>query len=173
MIHIYYRVSTDKQDFNMQDTAIKNMLKSKCIDYNLCKVYQDLGISGTTTERPDYQKLLLEVENGDTIVVYELSRLWRDMADQTAAVKQLLKRNVSFLSVADGEVSKSTGTLFANIKGSINEFEAERLKIRINAGIKAKKERVASGQDTWKPRGADKQPRNKEGYFRRYAKQKV
>jgi DNA invertase Pin-like site-specific DNA recombinase len=171
MIHIYYRVSTDKQDFSMQDIAIRNMLKSKCIDYNLCKVYQDLGISGTTTERPEYQRLLLKVENWDTVVVvYELSRLWRDMADQTAAVKQLLKREISFLSVADGEVSKNTGTLIANIKGSINEFEAERLKIRITAGIRAKKERVAAGKDTWKKRGADKTPRHTEGYFRRYQK---
>jgi len=143
MIRIYYRVSTDKQDFNMQDTAIKNMLKSKCIDYNLCEIYKDFGISGTTTERPDYQRLLLEIEPKDTIVVYELSRLWRDMADQTAAVKQLLKKDISFLAVADGELTNTNGNkLIANIKGSINEFEAERLKIRINAGLKAKKEKV-------------------------------
>ena len=94
------------------------------------------------------------------------------MADQTVAVKQLLKRDISFLSVADGEVSRTTGTLYANLKGSINEFEAERLKIRINAGIKAKRERMALGEEKWKARGSDKKPRCKEGYFRRYQNQR-
>ena len=166
-------MSTEKQDFGMQDTAIRNMLKSKCIDYNLCEKYQDFGISGTTTERPDYQRLLSEVENGDTIVVYEFSRLWRDMADQTSAVKQLLKRDIDFLSVADGDVSRTTGTLVANIRGSINQFEAERLKERINAGLKAKKERVEAGTEEWKRRGKDAKPRSKEGYFRRWANREV
>jgi hypothetical protein len=37
-------------------------------------------------------------------------------------------------------------------------------------GVKAKKERIAAGEDTWKPRGPDKNPRSTAGYFRRYQK---
>ena len=51
--------------------------------------------------------------------------------------------------------------------------KCQRLKQRINAGIKAKKEKVANGQEEWKGRGKDKQPRSKEGYFRRWKKQEM
>jgi DNA invertase Pin-like site-specific DNA recombinase len=172
MIHIYYRVSTDKQDFGMQDTAIRNTLKSKCIDYDLCKVYKDFGISGTTTQRLGYQELLSNIRKDDTIVVYEISRLWRDMEEQTRATKLFRKSNISVLSAAEGE-NATHDKFMTRVRGLVNEFEADWLRERTLAGIKAKKERVAAGQDIWKPRGQDKQPRRKEGYLKRWQKQKV
>jgi DNA invertase Pin-like site-specific DNA recombinase len=167
MIRIYYRVSTEKQDFNMQDKAIRDLLTAKNISYDECEVYEDLGISGTIAQRQEYQRLLSEVLEGDTIVSYEFSRLWRDMEEQSRATKMLLALGVSVLSVNDGELNKST-KLLANIRGSINEYEAERTRERINAGIKAKNERVALGLDTWNQRGKDKKPRKTDGYFKRW-----
>jgi DNA invertase Pin-like site-specific DNA recombinase len=170
MIRVYYRVSTDKQDFNMQHNAIINRLKNKEIEYNSCIIYQDLGISGTSTQRPEYQRLLSEVLENDTIIVYEFSRLWRDMEEQSRATKMLLALNVRLISVADGELNKLIDTLFADIKGSINQFEARRLKERTRAGIAAKKAKVAKGEDVWNVRGPDKKKRNNEGYLRRWQK---
>jgi DNA invertase Pin-like site-specific DNA recombinase len=169
MIRIYYRVSTEKQDFDMQKHNLEVLCKNKGIQYDECVIYQDFGISGTTADRASYQKLLAEVLEGDTIIVYEFSRLWRDMEEQSRATKMLLALGVSILSVSDGELNKST-KLLANIRGSINEYEAERTRERINAGIKAKNERVALGLDTWNQRGKDKKPRSKDGYFKRWEK---
>ncbi len=123
----------------MQYKAIRDLCTSKGIDYMSCQVYQDFGISGTTADRPDYKRLLSEVQPFDTLIVYEVSRLWRDLEEQSRAMKALLKNNVNIISVADGEIKSLTDTLFADIKGSVNQFEARRLKERINAGIRAKK----------------------------------
>ena len=87
MIRIYYRVSTDKLDFNMQNKAIRKLLESTSVDYDSCVIYQDFGILGTTAQRPDYKRLLSEILEGDTLIVYEFSRLWRDLEDQSRAVK--------------------------------------------------------------------------------------
>lgn len=168
--HVYYRVSTDKQDLDMQVNAVKNLLESKNIDYNKCEVYKDFGISGTISNRPEYQKMLSEVGEGDTIVSYEYSRLWRDMEEQSRAIKMLTALNVHILSVVDGEINKLIDSLFADLRGSINQYEARRTKERIITGIAAKKARIAAGTDTWKGRGKDKQERKKEGYFKRWAK---
>ncbi|AKB79112.1 DNA-invertase [Methanosarcina horonobensis HB-1 = JCM 15518] len=170
MIRIYYRVSTEKQDFDMQYKAIRDLCTSKGIDYMSCQVYQDFGISGTTADRPDYKRLLSEVQPFDTLIVYEVSRLWRDLEEQSRAMKALLKNNVNIISVADGEIKSLTDTLFADIKGSVNQFEARRLKERINAGIRAKKEKVAKGEDSWNGRGPDKEKRKTDGYKVRWAR---
>lgn len=164
MIRIYYRVSTDKQDFDMQQKAVKDLCSVKNIDYSSCIIYQDFGISGTIADRPAYQRLLSEIVSFDTIICYEVSRLWRDLEEQSRATKSLISKNVNIISVADGEIKTLTDTLFADIKGSVNQFEARRLKERINAGIAAKKAKVAQGLDTWNYRGKDKKKRKTDGY---------
>jgi len=170
IIRIYYRVSTDKQDFDMQLEAIQRMCKDKSVEYSTCKIYQDFGISGTTTNRPDYQKLLSEIEEGDSIFVYEFSRLWRDMSEQLRVTKMLKALNVIILSYADGKIDNNSDTLSVNIRGVLNEYEAERVRKRTRDGIAAKKARVAAGLDEWKPRGKDKTKRSNEGYLKRWAK---
>jgi Site-specific recombinases, DNA invertase Pin homologs len=170
---IYYRVSTEKQDFDMQDNAIRMLLKTKGIDYDSCVVYQDYGLSGTISTRPDYQKLLSEVTENDTIVVYEFSRLWRDLEEQSRATKMLLALGVSIVTVADGELNKISDTLLADIKGSINQFEARRLRERTKAGIAAKQAKVAQGLEKWKGRGTDKQKRKTDGYTREQARRRA
>jgi DNA invertase Pin-like site-specific DNA recombinase len=157
----------------MQDNTIRNYLKSKDINYEDCVVYQDFGISGTTDKRPEYQKLLTEVSDNDIIIVYELSRLWRDVAEQSKVLKMLKAINVSVFSISDGEIKNISDKLMFNIKGAINEFEADRLKERINAGIAGKKARMAAGNEIWKGRGPDKKPRSKEGYFKRWQRVKI
>ena len=90
MIRIYRRVSTDKQDLEAQDHGIYNYLTAYNITPEMYTNYEELGISGTKADRPVYQKLLTEVREGDTVLVYEFSRLWRDMEEQSRATKIFL-----------------------------------------------------------------------------------
>ena len=170
---IYYRVSTDKQDFEMQRHAVLRLLASKGIEQEECVIYQDFGLSGTTSQRPDYQKLLTEVLEGDLIVVYEFSRLWRDMEEQSRATKMLLALGVQISSVADGDLRTFNDSLSIGIKGVINQYEAQRFKERSMAGIKAKKALVAQGLDVWNPRGPDKKKRSSEGYKKEQERRRV
>lgn len=163
-LRVYYRVSTEKQDFEMQYEALLNLCKSSGFNYNHCKVYQDFGLSGTTTNRPEYQRLLSEVEENDLILVYEFSRLWRDIGEQSRVTKMLKSLNVTVLSYRDGQIDNNSEMLLVNIKGCFNEYEAERLRKRTKDGIAAKKAKIAEGLDIWNGRGPDKKKRNTEGY---------
>ncbi len=158
MIGVYLRVSTDKQDEAMQWTAIERLIG--CVQH---KRYVDFGISGTTTERPEYQKLLADIISGEinTVYVYELSRLWRDMEEQSRALKSFVSLGIILISIREGEIKSIEDEFKANILGSANVFEAKRTKQRIMDGIARKKKDISDGLDVWKGRGKDKKIRKR------------
>lgn len=173
MIRIYYRVSTDKQDYDMQDRGIQNYLNSLEARYEDCMVYQDFGLSGTTTTRPAYQRLLTEVRDKDTIIAYEFSRLWRDMEEQSRATKALIPRGIVIKSPIDGVIDSLENSLSADIKGVINQHEARRVKRRSMEGIRALQEKCAKGEVQWNGRGPDKKKRSPEGYKKMWEKRRL
>lgn len=159
MIGIYLRVSTDKQDEAMQLSTIKRCLKPE--EFDTAKIYKDFGITGTTTDRPNYQKLLIDISQGilTKIVAYELSRLWRDLEEQNRMIKVIKALNIELYSATEGYVSTIEDELKANILGSTNVYEVARLKRRIKDALDKKKKECEEGKDTWKRRGKDLKPR--------------
>lgn len=163
MIAVYLRVSTDKQDEAMQRAAIERYLEgtedpvARLTEY----WYIDVGISGTITDRPSYKAMLLAVSSGDIhkIVVYEYSRLWRDLEEQNRVLKILQALNIELYSVTEGPVKSIEDKFKANVLGAANVYEAERLRRRIRDGIQRKKDAVANGKDVWNGRGPDKKIR--------------
>ncbi len=165
-IRIYRRVSTNLQDLDSQDHGIHYYLKSHNINPESCVTYEELGISGTIAARPVYQMLLSDIQEGDTVLVYEFSRLWRDMEEQSRATKMFLALGVIITSVTEGSVRNEEDALNSDIKGVINQHEARRVKRRSKVGIKALQDKVARGEVVWNGRGPDKRKRNNEGYIR-------
>ena len=113
--------------------------------------FVDDGVSGTTFDRPDFQRMQRMVENGEvgTIIVKDLSRFGREsieMGRLTQVVYPSL--GVTFISIQEN-VNTSTGTgletmPFHNI---FNEWYAEQTSKKIKAVWKAKAdngERVSS-----------------------------
>ena len=104
--------------------------------------FVDDGVSGTTFDRPDFQRMQRMVENGEvgTIIVKDLSRFGREsieMGRLTQVVYPSL--GVTFISIQEN-VNSSTGTgletmPFHNI---FNEWYAEQTSKKIKAVWKAK-----------------------------------
>ena len=104
--------------------------------------FVDDGVSGTTFDRPDFQRMQRMVENGEvgTIIVKDLSRFGREsieMGRLTQVVYPSL--GVTFISIQEN-VNTSTGTgletmPFHNI---FNEWYAEQTSKKIKAVWKAK-----------------------------------
>jgi DNA invertase Pin-like site-specific DNA recombinase len=172
-IRIYQRVSTSMQDPEAQDHGIQGYLQANRLTPDMCEVYEELGISGTISNRPVYQKLLSEVREGDTVLVYEFSRLWRDMEEQSRATKMFLALGISITSVTEGSVRTEEDSIRSDIAGVINQHEARRIKRRSKEGIKALQEKVARGEAVWNGRGPDKKPRKAEGYKKRFANKEI
>jgi len=161
MIAIYLRVSSDKQDEAMQLSAIKRLLTKE--EFENSKIYKDHGITGSTTERPDYQKMLIDITSGkiEKVIAYELSRLWRDMEEQSRMIKMLKSINVKLQSSTEGLIENEDDRLKAGVIGVVNEHERARLIRRTREGIFEKKKAISEGKDVWKGRGKDKKLRKR------------
>lgn len=161
MIGIYLRVSSDKQDEAMQLTAIKRILTEE--EFANSKIYKDHGISGSITERPDYQNLIMDITYGklEKVATYELSRLWRDLEEQSRMIKVLKNLKVELVSATEGLIKSEDDRLKAGILGAVNQHERERLIRRTREGIAEKKKNIKDGKDVWKGRGKDKKLRKR------------
>lgn len=151
-IGAYLRVSTtDKQTTRSQREAIRQWAKSNHIPASELRWFED-RITGTTTDRPQLKKLLWAVDKGriDTVVVFRLDRLARNLRDGLELLANLADRGIKVVSTSEGiQFDNSTGRLIASILLSVASFEREVTVERIKAGMQAAK---ANGKHVGRPR---------------------
>jgi DNA invertase Pin-like site-specific DNA recombinase len=138
LIAAYLRVSTDRQDEDLQRRAILAHVKDKDVRW-----YVDHGLTGTNTDRSAYKQMISELKPGDEIVCYEWSRLWRNLHDQTIGITMLFESGITAYSTTEGKLEDFEDELIVNIKGAINQHEHKRMLRRSRDGILAKQRQVA------------------------------
>jgi DNA invertase Pin-like site-specific DNA recombinase len=143
-VAIYTRCSTDEQTTEMQVTAIQRFLSSR--EHNAEIVYEDMGISGATSNRPAFQKMIADARRNrfDTVIVYRLDRFSRSMKDILIHLQLLGECQVAFISVNDNlDLSTSIGRLSFHLISAFAEFEREVIAERVKSGLAAAKKRGA------------------------------
>ena len=124
----YARVSTGLQNLNLQEDRLNQ--------YGCEKIFSD-HISGSKSKRPGLDKAIEFARAGDTIVVWRLDRLGRNMADLITLVNELNNRGVSFHSLEENitmDKSSSTGQLLFHLFAAFAEFERNLILERSSAG---------------------------------------
>ena len=124
----YARVSTGLQNLNLQEDRLNQ--------YGCEKIFSD-HISGSKSKRPGLDKAIEFARSGDTIVVWRLDRLGRNMADLITLVNELNNRGVSFHSLEENitmDKSSSTGQLLFHLFAAFAEFERNLILERSSAG---------------------------------------
>ena len=129
----YLRVSTNTQDETRQKEALK---KYGILEEN---IYLDKASGKNFIDRTEWQKLLVKVIIGDTIVIKELDRLGRNNAE----IKEtfiLLKNKGVFLEFLDQPLLNTTNKsqieieliqpIILHLLGYFAEKEREKLKTR-------------------------------------------
>jgi DNA invertase Pin-like site-specific DNA recombinase len=130
----YARVSTDDQTTDLQIDALK---KSGCKS-----IFKDQGISGAHMKRPDLQKCLKALQEGDTLVVWKLDRLGRSLRDLIGMLDDLRGRGVRFQSLTESiDTETPTGRAMWQMLGILAELERNMIAERTKAGAKAARER--------------------------------
>ncbi len=89
------------------------------------KIFND-HMSGSKSKRPGLDKAIEFARSGDTIVVWRLDRLGRNMEDLIILVNELNNRGVSFHSLEENitmDKSSSTGQLLFHLFAAFAEFE--------------------------------------------------
>jgi len=136
----YARVSTNGQELDLQLDALK---KAGC-KKNL--TFTD-KISGAKSDRPGLDACLKELKEGDTLIVWRLDRLGRNMHHLIALVAQLKEKSVGFRSICENHINTTspTGELVFHIFSSLAQFERRLIQERTKAGLSAARARGRMG----------------------------
>lgn len=122
----YARVSTVNQDLDLQ---IQQLKQEGCK-----KIYKE-KFTGTTKERPSFNKLINILEEGDTLVVTKLDRFARSTREGIEVIQDLFKRGVKVHVLNMGLVEDTpTGRLILSIMLAFAEFERDMIVERTQEG---------------------------------------
>ena len=123
----YVRVSTVEQNEARQIEALKI--------HSIDKWFTE-KVSGKDANRPELQKMLEFVREGDTVYIHDLSRLARSTKDLLEIVEVLNNKGVNLVSNKENiDSSTPTGKLMLTMIGAIAEFERANLLERQREGI--------------------------------------
>ena len=116
-------------------------------------IYQDLA-SGRKDDRPGLKACLKALQPGNTLVVWKLDRLGRDMKHLVNLIDDMSHKKVGFKVLSGAEIDTTTanGRLVFGIFAALAEFERELIKERTQAGLAAAR---ARGRNGGRPRKMD------------------
>lgn len=112
------------------------------------RIYQD-STSGKNEDRPGLQNCLKALQKGNTLVVWKLDRLGRDLKHLVTVVDDLRKRDIGFKVLsgqgAQIDTTTSNGRLVFGMFASIAEFERDLIIERTHAGLASARARGRTG----------------------------
>lgn len=133
MIIGYARVSTDAQELNRQIDLLNT--------YGVDKMYSE-KMTGTRRDRPQLERLLDDVREGDTVVIESLSRLGRSTQDLLSLMTELKNKGVKVCSLKENiDTDSPTGMLICTVLSAITQFERDIIVQRTKEGIVSAKNR--------------------------------
>lgn len=111
-------------------------------------LYEDKA-SGKTDDRPQLAACLKALRSGDTLLVWKLDRLGRDLRHLVNVVHDLTERGVG-LKVLTGQgaaidTTTASGKLVFGIFAALAEFERELISERTKAGLASARSRGRNG----------------------------
>ena len=149
MIYGYARCSTNdtKQDIQRQIRELKEL---GATDKTIYKEY----ISGASTKKPEWNKLLQVITEGDTIVVTEVSRISRSTKQLCAVIELIQQRKLKLVIKNSLTIDCTRGEMdpmskaFIQMSGVFAELEKDIISQRVKSGVANAK---ANGKRVGKP----------------------
>lgn len=138
MIYAYARVSTTDQKLDRQLNMLNNY-------GGVDKIFSE-KITGTRRERPELDKLLSVLAEGDTVVVESLSRLGRSTKNLIELMELFNEKGVNLVSLKENiDTTTPTGKLLFTLISAISQFERDCLAERTREGLTAARARGRKG----------------------------
>ena len=126
MIYGYARVSTAQQDYATQIDDLKRA--------GATKIFKD-KYTGTTANRPEFDKLMNAIKNDDTLIVTKLDRLARNTQDALSIIKEMNAEGVILRVLNIGTIDNSpSGRLIFTVFSAFAEFERDLIVSRTQEG---------------------------------------
>lgn len=137
MILGYARVSTDDQLLDAQEDALTAAGAER--------IFSD-KITGSSRSRPELDRMIQQLRDGDVVVVTKYDRLSRSLKDLLEIVEAIRAQGAGFRSLAeDIDTTTPAGRLVFHVFASIAQFERERISERTKEGLAAARKRGRVG----------------------------
>lgn len=132
----YARVSTDGQSLDKQiDMLSAEGISKRCI-------YKE-KMTGTSKERPELVRMLEEIENGDEVVICDLTRISRSTRDLLSIIDEIKEKGATIRSLKDTWLNTTsdnpyTGFLLTVMAG-LSQLERDLVSVRTKESLKARR----------------------------------
>ena len=137
MIIGYARVSTEDQHLDAQTSALEVASADRIFAEK---------ISGNKKSRPELNRMIEQLRDGDVVVVTKYDRLSRSLQDLLSIVEAIRDQGAGFRSLAeDIDTTTPAGRLVFHVFASIAQFERERISERTKEGLVAARKRGRLG----------------------------
>ena len=148
----YLRVSKDSQDVKNQRLAIHDFAQKEGITVD--DFIETIASSRKSPKERKIDALLERLQEGDTLIVSELSRMGRSVGEIITMVDELVQRKIRFIAIKEGirlngtqdMQSKVTVTLFSLFA----EIERDLISQRTKEGLAVAR---AKGKQLGRPKG--------------------
>ncbi|MCQ2085318.1 MAG: recombinase family protein [archaeon] len=141
---LYIRVSTEEQATEGYSLAAQEeKLLMYCTDIvddlEVYDIYRDEGFSGRTEKRPEYQRMMSEIDNWDLILVLKMDRIHRNTRNFMMMMDKLVKKKKEFRSATEElDTTTAMGRFVVNMIQNIAQLESEQIGERTKMGMTQK-----------------------------------
>jgi DNA invertase Pin-like site-specific DNA recombinase len=135
----YTRVSTDKQDLEVQLQEIRQFVAQR--GWTLVATYSDVA-SGAREDRSDFRRVLADAARRkfEAVIVQRFDRAARSVKQLVDALEHLRGCRVAFISLKeDVDTSTPAGELIFHVMAAIGQFERALIADRIRSGLRRAK----------------------------------
>ena len=140
---LYLRLSkddgTDSESSSIQTQ--KEMLTRYCREngFAISEIYVDDGWSGTNSNRPSFQRMLSDIEDGkiNCVITKDLSRLGRNYLETGGYTEVYFpEHNVRYIAVTDGvDTAKGSTMDITPFKNLLNDMYAQDISKKIKSSL--------------------------------------
>lgn len=148
-VAIYIRLSKEDVDKGYDESEsivnqrglLTEYVEKLGVEYELVDIYEDPGYTGTNFNRPDFQRMIRDINSGkvNMVVTKDLSRLGRDYIETGEYIEKWFpENNVRYVSVTDGidtfETSNGNNDI-APFKSILNDMYSKDLSKKIRTAL--------------------------------------
>lgn len=135
----YARVSSQDQDYSYQLKALED---AGC---QPDMIFKDKA-SGKRMSRPEFDRMLTYLREGDVVVVWKIDRLGRNFTEMVATLADLFKRGIHIMATSQGvDTSTPMGKAMAYFLGIVAEMELDFNRERTQRSLELKRQRGIKG----------------------------
>ena len=135
---IYARYSSNSQREESIEGQIRDCTAyAERNGYTIIGTYADRAISGTTDNRPDFQRMIKDSSKRlfDVVIIWKTDRFARNRYDSARYKAQLKKSGVKVVSAMENIAEGSEGILLESLLEGMAEYYSEDLKEKVVRGL--------------------------------------